>query len=265
MLQSATLNDQELIVALTFHFRAILFLAVVHVSLLEARSLSAQEAPSNSQEVRLFSAPDESGQPLQSVKEGEVLSPVAETKGAGGVKWYLVRTESGAVGWLKGDEGEQSKKLEDFFRGLPAETSAGRSISLPEPPPGSLPRGAIAVPVEALGASVIVPVMLNRSLKAYLVLDTGATGTVVSRRIASNLGLPKIGSTKTITVGGSVTRPIARLRSLKVGEAEVQNLVVLIHDFHPHPRIEGLLGMDFLGRFHVSLDSRKQLLVLSPR
>lgn len=247
------------------HFGVLLLLGLLRVSLLGAQSLPAIQPSSDSSEIRLFGAPDESAQLLQSIKKGEVLSPVAETKGAGGAKWYLVRTESGSVGWLKGDDSEQSKKLADFFRSLPDETRPSRSISLPEPPSGSLPRGTIVVPVEAAGSAVIVPVILNRSLRAYLMLDTGATGTLVSRRIASNLGLPKIGSTKVFTVGGPVTRPIARLRSLKVGEAEVQNLVVLIHDFHPHPRIEGLLGMDFLRRFHVSLDSRKQLLVLNPR
>jgi hypothetical protein len=50
-----------------------------------------------------------------------------------------------------------------------------------------------------------------------------------------------------------------------VGEAEVTNLRVIIHDFSPNPRFEGLLGMDVLGRYRIGLDIQKQVLVLSPR
>jgi predicted aspartyl protease len=50
-----------------------------------------------------------------------------------------------------------------------------------------------------------------------------------------------------------------------LGDAEVRDITVIIHDFSQDPRVEGLLGMDFLGQFHVGLDSQKQLLVLSPR
>ena len=112
---------------------------------------------------------------------------------------------------------------------------------------------------------MIVPVTLNGSVKTYLVLDTGATITMVSRRIASKLALRSTGQMTAMTVGGPVRRPVARLRSLKAGKAEVQNLLVSIHDFHPHPQVEGLLGLDFLGKFRMSLDSRKKVLVLSPR
>jgi predicted aspartyl protease len=115
------------------------------------------------------------------------------------------------------------------------------------------------------GASVIVPVTFNGALTANLVLDTGATVTVVSRRIASNLALRTLGASKVGTVGGVITVPLARLGSLKVGEAEVHDLVVSIHDFSADPRIEGLLGLDFLKRFHVSLDARRRLLILGPR
>jgi len=42
-------------------------------------------------------------------------------------------------------------------------------------------------------------------------------------------------------------------------------LSVIVHDFSRDPRIDGLLGMDFLGQYHIGLDSQKQVLVLSPR
>jgi predicted aspartyl protease len=67
------------------------------------------------------------------------------------------------------------------------------------------------------------------------------------------------------TVGGPVLVGIVRLDSLKVGAAEVNDLSILVHDFSSDPRVEGLLGMDFLSRFQVGFDSQKHLIVLSPR
>ncbi len=51
------------------------------------------------------------------------------------------------------------------------------------------------------------------------------------------------------TVGGPVLVGIVRLDSLKVGAAEVNDLSILVHDFSSDPRVEGLLGMDFLNAF----------------
>jgi hypothetical protein len=52
---------------------------------------------------------------------------------------------------------------------------------------------------------------------------------------------------------------------LKVGAAEVSDLPIVVHDFSRDPRIDGLLGMDFLGRYRFGLDAQRQVLVLSPR
>ena len=52
---------------------------------------------------------------------------------------------------------------------------------------------------------------------------------------------------------------------MKVGGAEQKNLPISIHDFSPDPRIEGLLGFDFLGRFQMSVDNDKQIIVLTPK
>ena len=115
------------------------------------------------------------------------------------------------------------------------------------------------------GASVIVPVTFNGALRGNLALDTGATITVVSRRIANSLVMKALGAGKIGTVGGVITAPLARLQSLKVGDAEVHDLVVSIHDFSTDPRIQGLLGLDFLKHFHVALDTRRGVLTLGPR
>jgi predicted aspartyl protease len=179
----------------------------------------------------------------------------------------LIKIQSGAVGWIKKTDGEESQKLEKFFKSLPVET-APAGISQPADLAPSAPElpGTIRIPVQMTGASVIVPVTLNRRLKTFLALDTGATTTMISHRVANNLGLrtdgPRVVAT---TVNGHVSIPVARLGSIKVGEAEVHGLAVTVHDLAPAARVDGLLGLDFLKRFHVSIDSRNQLLILAPR
>ena len=98
-----------------------------------------------------------------------------------------------------------------------------------------------------------------------MILDTGASFTVVSQQLAGRLGLKPTRRVSLVTANGTVGAPMAPLGSLKVGEAEATNLTVVIQDFSPTAALGGLLGLDFLSRYHTSIDSRRQLLVLAPR
>jgi hypothetical protein len=201
---------------------------------------------------------------IATLKPGDEISPLADTLVGEGARWYLVKA-NGMVGWMWQGDTDESRKLEKFFKSLPAEPSLPLSSVAPPSPSGGSGPNTITVPVVMNGASVIVPVTFNGALKANLALDTGATITVVSRRIATILALSSLGASKVGTVGGIITVPLARLGSLKVGDSEVHDLVVSIYDFSTDPRIEGLLGLDFLKHFHVSLDARRRLLILGPR
>ena len=208
--------------------------------------------------------PDESSTVVGTVKSGDEISPLADILVGESARWYLVRAKNGTIGWIKQNDTDESRKLEKFFKALAREPSLSTTVA-PSSLSGSSARNSISVPVAMNGSSVIVPVTLNGVLSAKLALDTGATVTLVSRRIARSLALNPLGTSKVGTVGGVVTLPLARLGSLKVGDAEVRDLVVSIHDFSADPRFEGLLGLDFLKNFHFSLDVRRNLLVLGPR
>lgn len=259
------IEDKATIFAFHFYIAVLVAFVLSQVEGVRAQPVSPQERSSQLSEIQIFSSPDESSPLVESIRKGEPLSPIAETGGAGATKWYLVQTKNGSVGWFKSDDSEESRKLEAFFKSRPKELDLIGPTVLPSAPSGAPSPHSFVIPVMVTGSSVIVRVTLNHSLHAYLILDTGATTTMVSRRIAHNLALHSVGYRQGYTVGGPVTRPVARLQSLKVGEAEVKNLLVSIHDFHPDPKIEGLLGLDFLKNFHVSLDARKQLLILTPR
>ena len=228
-----------------------------------SQSRSITDTPSKPEGIDVYAAPDDAAPPIAFLSAGETTTPVAESQGSGGVKWYLIKTKSGVVGWIKQSDHEQAKKLDSFFKSLPAEPSA--SAQIPMTSSTSAPRGAIIVPVSLAGRSAIVAVTLNQAVRGNLMLDTGATVTVISHRLAGLLSLRPTGRGAAQTVGGVIAVATARLRSLKVAEAEVTDLPVIVHDFTLDPRFDGLLGMDFLGRYHVGLDAQKQVLVLTPR
>jgi hypothetical protein len=248
----------------SFARAAVLLFAMTAAAQLPAQSGAEEQSASSQSTVQLYSAPDENSPPAGALAEDDTPTPMAETLGPQGEKWHLVRTKSGLVGWLKRSDSDQSKNLERFFKALPREDAAV-ARTIPDARAGGALPGTIAVPMRLAGRAAVVSALLNGSVNASLIVDTGATVTVISRGLAQRLYLSPSGSMIGYTVGGPIVAPTARLDSIGVGAAVIRGLSVIVHDFSPNPQIEGLLGMDFLGQFHVSLDSRKQILLLSPR
>jgi hypothetical protein len=245
-------------------FQIVLTFFVVTLSMLarpEAWASSSLQASPERVVVQVFIAPDESSLVIESLRDGQSLSPMAEMTAAGGLKWFMVKTSNGNIGWIKAGENNTAKKIDSHFRSLPNENPVIR----PTTPVESASKGATAIPVKVSGSKVIVSVNLNNSTAANLLLDTGASRTMISSRIAKLLRLQPMGSGRGYGIGGVVTVSTARVDSVKLGEMERQNLLVMIHDFSPDPSYEGLLGFDFLSHFHMSLDLQKSLLVLTPR
>lgn len=243
----------------------VLILTVICTSLTHSATDPPRALSVKGSEANLYASPREDAAVMTQLKKGLELTPLAQILGGGGKAWYMVRTAQGVVGWMKPDDVQESEKLEKLFE---AKSSEPEPAIVPEPlltPEPELPKNAIMVPVEMDGPAVIVPVVLNRSIETRMILDTGATFSSISPRIAQQLGLRLGTKVSVITPKGTTSTPLARLGSLKVGDAEVYSLLVTVLDFAPDPRIEGLLGLDFLRRFHTSIDSRRQLLILAPR
>ena len=129
--------------------------------------------------------------------------------------------------------------------------------------------GTVTVPVRRYGGSLIVPVTLNNQKSVNLILDTGATMTVLSTEVAIELGLTSDSESQVATVntaGGPVQVSLTRVESMGVNGAKAKNVVVAIHDLPDvQPGIDGLLGMSFLNNFLVILDSNQGQLQLRHR
>ena len=103
---------------------------------------------------------------------------------------------------------------------------------------------------------LLAEVILNGRLKQYFIVDTGASFTLINRPTARELGITIDENTPFIpifTASSLIFTPLVTLQSIRVGEAEVENVDVLIHDMPSDSA--GLLGNSFLNKFRVTLDS----------
>lgn len=128
------------------------------------------------------------------------------------------------------------------------------------------PISAFSVPLERLGSLWVVTVQVNGTRSAKLILDTGASHTMLSYAVARDLVLWAQGPTTSMTMqtaGGTVQANVVPIDSISLGGAEVRNTVATIYDLPEVPAgIEGLLGLDVLGHFTVTLDVAKHRLLL---
>lgn len=228
-----------------------------------AQTHSSLRPIETSRDLRLFTAPDESSPQIETPRPMASFSPLGEATSSEGTKWYLIKTSDGTTGWIKGGRSDAAEKAKAFFRSSNDKfTSAPALETLPAAQKSSSPA---VVPLRMTGSAAFVSVMLNQTLQANMLMDTGATYTLVSRRIASALHLYESSRAVLSTANGLVNVPLATLQSVKVGAAEALHLTVAIQDISMHAGVDGLLGLDFLSRFHTSIDSRQQRLILAPR
>jgi clan AA aspartic protease (TIGR02281 family) len=148
-------------------------------------------------------------------------------------------------------------------------------IKAQEPPRPAAPSKAspatvakASVPFEKRGQVVVVEVMLNNSVPARLVVDTGATFTMISAATAKELSIDPERAPRTMpfqTANGVIQAPLTNLESVIVGGMEIKNLTAAIHDAVPSAQVAGLLGLNFLSNFRLDIDTEKGILHLEKK
>jgi len=100
--------------------------------------------------------------------------------------------------------------------------------------------------------------------KSTLLLDTGAGGILINRRLAEKAGLKRISDTLIRGIGdkGAVGGYVVMAPSIKVGGLEFQNCPVEVLDRRTVANEEGLIGADVFEDFLVDLDFAHQKLRL---
>jgi clan AA aspartic protease (TIGR02281 family) len=143
-------------------------------------------------------------------------------------------------------------------RKLLQETSTPHPQEMPKSPlPAEVaePKG-ITVDLVRRGEVSYTEVLLNESIRQHFIVDTGASFTMISREAAKELGITIDENTPVIptaTASSVIFNPLVTLRSIRVGEAEVENVDTLVHNLPGNSA--GLLGNSFLSKFKVVLDT----------
>ena len=126
--------------------------------------------------------------------------------------------------------------------------------------------GIIAIPVKLIDShKFLVIATINDDIEAELLIDTGASLSVLRENFVAEVELPiKDEEPLTLTtVSDIVDARTVKLDSFGINEVKFADMPIAVtempEDFVP----DGLLGMDFLSKFEFNLDQEKLILYLS--
>ncbi len=121
------------------------------------------------------------------------------------------------------------------------------------------------IPYGRTARRIIIPVTFNRSITVPMLLDTGAPGMLISTKLAEKLGILENDEGNLMTlaggIGGTTPAIFTIIDSIQVGEAEDSFIPTTISALDI-PGFEGLVGMDFMGKYSMQLDSVRKAVIL---
>ena len=111
------------------------------------------------------------------------------------------------------------------------------------------------------GNVILIPVTIRHNghdVDTRLVLDTGASSTVLTAHLAERLGIQPEINAKVRVAGGELDAQAVVLESLSVGPHTLKDVrtLVLRHQ-EQQTKLQGALGLNFLSHFPYSIDLQK--------
>jgi predicted aspartyl protease len=143
----------------------------------------------------------------------------------------------------------------DLFPPQPAPVAAPPAAPMAAAPKTNSPQpsnGVFHAPiVRREGNTPVIRVMFNNSQAFDMIVDTGASGTLITRQMANKLGVVPVAQTNVDTASQKgVTFPLGYVQSMEVGGAVASQVLVAVAG----PELDiGLLGHDFFGDFDVTI------------
>lgn len=133
----------------------------------------------------------------------------------------------------------------------------------------------IRLPIERSGKHHVLPVRLNGIGRARLIIDTGATRTLLSPAAMARAGLggsDEVGRVSVSTASDVVEAPLMRVGIElqgsgrdSYGNPAKREYTVIVYDSPLSNGIDGLLGMDVLGQYRFYIDQQQNFLYLRPQ
>jgi clan AA aspartic protease (TIGR02281 family) len=101
-----------------------------------------------------------------------------------------------------------------------------------------------------------------------LLVDTGAAYTALSKDVTALLGIPS-DPQRTVNIvsihGGILRVPIVTITERRVGGLRLTNVTAVVLDLSPVLKFDGMLGMNVLQQFRVTIETDTGTLVLRPK
>ena len=116
------------------------------------------------------------------------------------------------------------------------------------------------------GKPIMVSAKVNGGSTANLMLDTGASVTVINPRVLAGMGVGSARAIRGTVKGatGSADVLFVPIQSIEVGSSRSGPLRVAAHDVDLSQG-DGLLGRDFLDQFKVTIDSTAGIVTISAK
>lgn len=111
----------------------------------------------------------------------------------------------------------------------------------------------------------MIPCQLNDAYRYWFLVDTGTALTMLSRQVAEEIGLDltrPVRYKRIASVHKVEEAPVFRLDSLRSGGQRTTDIEVLVLALPAELRVDGLLGVNFLGKFRPTFEFDQGILVL---
>jgi predicted aspartyl protease len=105
------------------------------------------------------------------------------------------------------------------------------------------------------GNTPVISVMFNNNQPFDMIVDTGASGTLITRQMANSLGVVPVAQATVDTASQKgVSFPLGYVQSIEVGGAVASDVLVAVAG----PELDvGLLGHDFFGNYDVTIREKE--------
>ncbi len=123
----------------------------------------------------------------------------------------------------------------------------------------------VTIPLQRAGEHFLVPLSINGNPPVFLLLDTGASLTLMQvdqTEIDTSHALPQISLQ---TVSGKIDAPLKLADHVKLGSFQLNKIKIALITQSVAPHAQGLLGMNILKHFDFYIDQQTPSLKLSLR
>lgn len=110
---------------------------------------------------------------------------------------------------------------------------------------------------------VIVPVMMNGTGPFRMLLDTGASHSAITAKVAAAIGARTVATSNVISPAAETIRPIVAIDELSLGPITADLVlpsVVPNASFDAEGTIQGLIGQDVLASLRYTLDFKRRVI-----